>query len=71
MTILYYAVAVIIILGLCALGLSIGLLLRGRALQTCGRAQTKTGDGEEISCPSCGAGECKRKKEEAVAATAQ
>jgi hypothetical protein len=62
MTILSYAVAVIIVLGLCALGLSVGLLLRGRGLQTCGRAQTKTGDGEEITCPACSgkASDCKR-----------
>lgn len=62
MTILYYAVAVIIVLALCALGLSIGLLLRGRELQSCGRAQTKTGAGEDITCPACSgkASDCKR-----------
>lgn len=56
-----YAIAIIVILAFCALGLSIGLILRGRALQTCGRAQTRTADGEEIVCPACGQGECKRK----------
>ncbi len=60
---LTYAVAIIVILGLCAVGLSIGLLIRGRALQSCGRAQTRTADGEEITCPACGQGECKRKDE--------
>lgn len=68
MTILYYAVAVIVILGLCVLGLSIGLLVRGKGLQTCGRAMTTTADGESITCPACGQGECKRKKETADAA---
>lgn len=68
MTILYYSLAILVILGLCALGLSIGLLLRGRGLQSCGRAQTRTGDGEEITCPACGQGECRRKKEEEAAA---
>lgn len=67
MTILYYAIAVIVVLGLCALGLSIGLLLRGKGLQSCGRAQTTTGSGEAITCPACGQGECKRKKSEASA----
>lgn len=58
---LSYAIAIVLILGLCTAGLSIGLLLRGRALQSCGRAQTRTSDGEEITCPACGQGECKRK----------
>lgn len=70
MTILYYAVAVLVILGLCGLGLSIGLLLRGRGLQSCGRAQTRTGDGEDLTCPACGQGECKRKKADAAAPAA-
>ncbi len=64
MTILYYAVAVLVVLGLCALGLSIGLLLRGQALQSCGRAPARTGSGEEIACPACGQGGCGRKKDE-------
>jgi hypothetical protein len=58
-----YAVAIAVVLTLCALGLAIGLLLRGRALQSCGRAQTRTAGGEEIACPACGQGECKRKSE--------
>jgi hypothetical protein len=58
-----YAVSIAAVLALCALGLSIGLLLRGRALQSCGRAQTRTAEGEDIACPACGQGECKRKAE--------
>ncbi len=58
-----YAVAIGAVLALCAIGLSIGLLLRGRAFQSCGRAQTRTADGEQITCPACGQGECKRKEE--------
>ena len=55
MTVLTYIIAVVLILGLCALGLSIGLILRGKGLQTCGRAAMGAGEhGHEISCPSCG-----------------
>lgn len=65
MTALTYAIAVIVILGFCALGLSIGLIVRNKGLTTCGRAST-TVNGEEITCPSCGAHKgdaCKREKE--------
>lgn len=67
MTTFYYTLAIVLILGLCGLGLAIGVLLRGRGLQSCGRAQTRTADGEAITCPACGQGECRRKKEEAAA----
>lgn len=61
MMILTYAAAVIVVLGLCAVGLSIGLLIRNKGLQTCGRAQT-TVAGEDITCPACSgkASDCKR-----------
>lgn len=61
---LTYAIAIVVVLALCALGLSVGLLLRGRPLQTCGRAAATAQDhGHEISCPTCGnPGTCKRKK---------
>jgi hypothetical protein len=50
--VLTYAIAIVVVLLLCGIGLSIGLILRGKGLQTCGRVIGP--DGEYISCPSCG-----------------
>lgn len=62
MQMLAYAAAVIVVLALCALGLSIGLIVRNRGLTTCGRAQTPQGD-DDITCPACSgkSADCKRK----------
>ncbi len=52
-------IAAIVVVGLCALGLSVGLLLRGKSLQTCGRAVGA--NGESLGCASCGSGGCQTK----------
>ena len=64
-----YAIAIIVVLALCGLGMSIGLILRGRSLQTCGRAaEAAHAHGHEIECASCSgkSGECKREKAKAL-----
>lgn len=61
---LTYAIAIFVVLLLCGLGLSIGLILRGKALQACGRAvEAANARGHDIECPNCSgkAGECRRK----------
>lgn len=62
MSVLTYAIAVIVILGLCVLGLSIGLLVRNKGLTTCGRAGAQLGD-HDVSCPACSgkSADCKKK----------
>lgn len=62
MTVLTYAIAVLVVLGLCVAGLSVGLLVRNRGLTTCGRA-TADMHGHDVSCPSCSGREsdCKKK----------
>jgi hypothetical protein len=61
--ILTYAIAIAVVLGLCVLGLSIGLILRGKGLQSCGRAALGGAHGN-ISCPACSGkdGECRKEK---------
>ena len=62
MTVLTYAIVVIVILGFCVLGLSIGLLVRNKGLSTCGRASAAM-EGHDVSCPACSgkAEDCKKK----------
>jgi hypothetical protein len=61
MTILTYIVVTVVILIFCALGLSIGLLLKRRGLTTCGRG-AEAHQNEDITCPACeNRGACKRK----------
>ena len=67
---LTYAIAIIVVMGLCVLGLSIGLLLRGKGLQSCGRAAQAAGEhGHDITCATCSgkAGECRREREKGAA----
>lgn len=53
--------AVCVILVLCLLGLSFGLLLGRKSVRSCGRAADA--DGEELTCPSCaGRGGCPSRK---------
>jgi hypothetical protein len=62
---LAYAIAIFVVLLLCGLGLSIGLILRGRALQACGRAtEAANAHGHDIECPNCSgkAGACRRRE---------
>ncbi len=59
MTVVAYVVVTLVILVLCGLGLSIGLILRGKSLQKCGRVPGADGDG---GCPTCGSGVCKKEK---------
>lgn len=56
-------VVIAVILGLCALGLSIGLIVRGKPLRSCGSA-ARDAHGNEITCGLCGGkgGECRREK---------
>ena len=55
-----YIVVSVVILVFCALGLSIGLLVKGKPLQSCGNA-VRDRDGNPITCPACGGkGECKK-----------
>ncbi|MBW7907676.1 MAG: hypothetical protein H3C50_01985 [Kiritimatiellae bacterium] len=56
-------IAAVVVVGLCALGLSVGLLLRGKSLQTCGRALGP--NGESLGCASCGSGGCQTKNKSA------
>lgn len=68
--ILTYAIAIVAVLLLCGLGLSIGLILKGKGLQTCGRVMGP--DGEFISCGACGGkrrGDCDRDEKDPSAAT--
>jgi hypothetical protein len=60
---LTYAIAIVVVLVLCVLGMSIGLLLGGKGLRTCGRASLGEQHGD-VSCPSCSGkeGECKKEK---------
>ena len=61
MTILTDIVVTIVILAFCALGLSIGVLLKRRGLTTCGRGASDL-ENKDITCPACeNRGECKRK----------
>ncbi len=61
MTILTYLVVSLIILAFCALGLSIGLLLKRRGLTTCGRGASEL-DQHDITCPACeNRGQCKNR----------
>ena len=54
-------IAVGVILALCLLGLSIGLLFGRKSVKSCGRATNAEGD--ELSCPSCqGTGGCPSRK---------
>ena len=46
-----YLIAVGVILALCLLGLSFGLLVGRKSVKSCGRATDAEGD--ELSCPSC------------------
>ena len=46
-----YLIAVGVILTLCLLGLSFGLLFGRKGVKSCGRAADAAGD--ELSCPSC------------------
>ena len=59
MTVLTYVAVSLVILILCGFGLSIGLILRGKGLQKCGRVPGEDGDG---GCPTCGSGVCKKDK---------
>lgn len=62
---LTYAIAIFVVLLLCGLGMSIGLILRGKALQACGRAtEAANAHGHEIECPNCSgkSGECRREQ---------
>ena len=64
-----YAIAIIVVLTLCGLGLSIGLILRGKAMHACGRAtEAANAHGHEIECVNCSgkSGECKREKAKAL-----
>ncbi len=63
MSILTYAIAVLVILALCVVGLSIGLLLRGKGLRTCGRAAEDAGQEHDIECAACSgrSADCKRR----------
>lgn len=61
MTILTYIAVSAVILTFCALGLSIGLLLKRRGLTTCGRGSAEL-ERDDITCPACeNRGACKRK----------
>lgn len=65
MTILSYLIPAVVILALGGLAMSVGVLVRGKGLQTCGRASGKLANGETIACPSCGGGgSCKSEKSE-------
>lgn len=64
MNVLAYIVVTLVILTLCALGLSIGLLCGGKSLRKCGRGA----DDEPGGCAMCGgdAGKCEKKGTEAT-----
>lgn len=66
MTILSYLIPAVVILALGGLGMAVGVLVRGKGLQTCGRASGKLANGETIACPSCGGGSCKSEKNDAA-----
>jgi hypothetical protein len=52
MQILTYIIAVIVIVALCLLAMSVGLIFRGKTFTSCGCASI-TFRGEKIRCASC------------------
>ncbi len=57
-----YIIAAVVVLVFCAIGLSIGVLLRGRPMRTCGNA-ARDEHGNSMGCSFCGGrggGECKK-----------
>lgn len=48
-----YFIVTVIILAVCLLGMSIGLILRNKTFTSCGRA-ARDFDGEPIRCAACG-----------------
>jgi hypothetical protein len=60
MTILTYIGVSLVILVLCGLGLSIGLLFNRRGLTKCGQGEGAHAD-KDITCPACeNRGSCKK-----------
>ena len=53
MEVLTYIIVAVIILGLCVLGMSVGLIFRNKTFTSCGRA-ARDFDGEPIRCAACG-----------------
>ncbi len=64
MQLLTYIFVVLVILGLCFLGMAIGLIFRNKTFRSCGSA-ARDFDGEPISCAACGGkgDSCAREKE--------
>ncbi len=52
-SILAYTVLTIVIIGLCLLGMSVGLIFRDKTFRACGNA-ARDFDGEPIQCAACG-----------------
>ncbi len=60
-----YLIVVGVILGLCFLGMAVGLIFRNKTFRSCGSA-ARDMDGEPIGCAACGGqggDACRRKKE--------
>ncbi len=52
MQVLTYIIAAVVIIGLCLLAMSVGLIFRGKTFTSCGCASI-TFRGEKIRCASC------------------
>jgi hypothetical protein len=61
-----YMAASVVLIALCLLGMSVGLIFRNRAFSSCGRA-ARDFNGEPIRCAACGgadepASACRRRR---------
>lgn len=68
---LTYILATVVIIGLCVLAMSVGLIFRNKTFTSCGRA-ARDFDGNPIQCAACGetvegeASTCKRERNRAA-----
>lgn len=53
MQVLTYTIAAVVIIALCILAMSVGLIFRNKTFTSCGRA-ARDFDGEPIRCAACG-----------------
>lgn len=63
MQVLTYIIVVGVILGLCFLGMAVGVIFRNKTFTSCGNA-VRDANGEPISCAACGGqggDSCRRK----------
>ncbi len=68
---LTYILVTVVIIGLCGLAMSVGLIIRNKTFTSCGRA-ARDYDGKQIRCAACGDTDeadgtsCKRERDRAA-----